>query len=130
MKLTPWMFTSAAVLCFLAVSIGAFGAHVLELLLVKNNRLATFETASYYHFFHALALLVMSVIDMPKILLRTQRFVAVCFVLGTCVFSGSLYLLSITNISILGAITPIGGVILLIAWAGVIKIGLKWNISQ
>jgi len=127
MKLTPWMFISAAVLCFLAVSIGAFGAHALESLLIENNRLATFETASHYHFFHALALLTLSLIDMPKKLLPTQKFVAICFVIGTCIFSGSLYLLSVTNVSFLGAVTPVGGVIFLLAWAGMVKIGWQWN---
>ena len=127
MKLTPWIFISGAVLCFLAVSIGAFGAHALESLLVENNRLATFETASHYHFFHALVLLILGLINMPKALLPTQQFVAICFILGVCIFSGSLYSLSVTNIGILGAITPIGGVIFLLAWIGMVKIGLQWK---
>ena len=127
MKLTPWIFISGALLCFLAVSIGAFGAHALETLLSENNRVATFETSSHYHFFHALVLLILRLIEMPKTLLLTQRFVAICFSIGVCIFSGSLYLLSVTNITFLGAITPLGGLILLLAWVGMLKIGFKWN---
>jgi len=130
MRLTPWIFISGALLCFLAVSIGAFGAHALEALLSENNRMATFETASHYHFFHGLVLLVLSLVDMPRALLPTLKFVVICFVFGICIFSGSLYLLSVTNIGTLGAITPIGGGGLLLAWAGMVKIGLQWKIKQ
>ena len=127
MKLTPWIFISGAVLCLLAVSIGAFGAHAFQAVLIENNKRLTFDTASQYHFFHALALLVFSNIEPPKGLLNVQRFVATCLIVGVCIFSGSLYLLSITNIAFLGALTPIGGVVLLMAWAGMIRMGFKWQ---
>ena len=127
MKLTLWIFISGAVLCLLAVSIGAFGAHAFQAVLIENNKRLTFDTASQYHFFHALALLVFSNIEPPKGLLSVQRFVAICLIVGVCIFSGSLYLLSITNIAFLGALTPIGGVVLLMAWAGMIRMGFKWQ---
>jgi len=128
MKVIPWIFTSGAVLCFLAVLVGAFGAHALEPLLLKNNRLDTFETASHYHFFHALGLLILGLIELPRKLLLTQRVTAICLVFGIFVFSGSLYCLSVTNVSFLGAITPFGGLMLLMAWGGMIKIGLQSKI--
>jgi len=130
MKLTPWVFISGAVLCLLAVLIGAFGAHALQAQLVENDKLTTFDTASQYHFFHAFALLLVSIIDMPRALLSTQRFVSLCFIVGVCIFSGSLYLLSITNIAFLGVLTPVGGVVLLMAWVGMMRIGFKWNYCE
>ena len=127
MKITPWIFVTGSVVCFLAVSLGAFGAHAFEQLLTEYDRLATYDTASSYHFFHGFALLLLSLVNEPKHLHKTKLIVAWCFIIGTFIFSGSLYLLSLTNIGLLGAITPIGGLLILFAWLGMIKIGLIWN---
>ena len=127
MKITSWIYVTGSVMCLLAVSLGAFGAHAFEQLLTEYDRLATYDTASSYHFFHGFALLLLSGIDEPKHLYTTKVIVAWCFIIGTIIFSGSLYLLSLTNIGFLGAITPMGGLLLLSAWLGMIKIGMVWD---
>ncbi len=103
-------FRISAIVGFLAVALGAFGAHGLHALLEKNGRLATWETAVLYHLAHAVVLLVIAG-------LRPLRAAAWWLMLaGVVVFSGTLYVLSLTNIKWLGAITPIGGVFLLLGW--------------
>lgn len=125
MKLQRFSYISGACLGFLAVLIGAFGAHGLEPILSENNRQATFETANYYHFLHALVLLFIGFFKGPEALMKTISFASRFMVLGVVVFSGSLYLLSITNVTWLGAITPIGGLFFLIAWGLLIKSGFQ-----
>jgi uncharacterized membrane protein YgdD (TMEM256/DUF423 family) len=99
-----------AVLALLAVAFGAFGAHALKEI-VTPERLQTFETGVRYQMYHALALLVMSALPLKNY--RAAWFLLI----GTIIFSGSLYLLVLTGIGIFGAITPIGGVLQLIGWA-------------
>ena len=109
--MTPRLaFQIAAVFSFLAVALGAFGAHGLKPVLTTLGTMDVFETAVRYQFFHSLAMLVVS---------RIRPFPASawwCFVLGIAVFSGSLYLLALTGIKWLGAITPIGGIAFLAGW--------------
>jgi uncharacterized membrane protein YgdD (TMEM256/DUF423 family) len=99
----------------LAVAIGAFGAHALKPFLLASNRADTFELAVRYQFYHALALfaagLAMNHIDSNKL-----RYSALCFLLGILLFSGSLYTLCFTGVTILGAVTPFGGVFFIIGW--------------
>lgn len=105
-----------AVLLALAVVIGAFGAHALGSRLDTYSR-GIYETAVIYHFFHALGLLIVSFL--PRIgALSASRAGWVCGLLcvGVVVFSGSLYLLAITGVRTLGAVTPIGGVAFIAAW--------------
>ena len=103
-------FRISAVLGFLAVALGAFGAHGLHDVLEKNGRLATWETAVLYHLTHAAVMLVIST-------LRPLRITAWWLMLaGIVIFSGTLYTLALTNMKWLGAITPIGGVCLLAGW--------------
>ncbi|TDI48500.1 MAG: DUF423 domain-containing protein [Acidobacteria bacterium] len=99
---------------FLAVALGAFGAHGLRQRL-SPDMLAIFETGVRYHVYHALALLVVAwVADKnPESLANAAGW---AFTLGIAVFSGSLYILSISGIRWLGAVTPIGGVALLVGW--------------
>jgi uncharacterized membrane protein YgdD (TMEM256/DUF423 family) len=99
-----------AALALLAVAFGAFGAHALRDV-VTPERLQTFETGVRYQMYHATALLVMSALP-----LKNYR-AAWLLLIGTIIFSGSLYLLVLTNISILGAVTPLGGVLQIIGWA-------------
>lgn len=101
----------AAAFGFMGVALGAFGAHGLKDRLLANETLATWETAVLYHLIHAVVLLVLT--NRHSI----QRGTFLCFASGIVVFSGTLYILSITGIKWLGAITPIGGVLLLIGWA-------------
>lgn len=107
-------FISGAIFAFLAVAIGAFGAHGLQSILVANDRVDTFETAVKYHMYHALALLITGILlqFFPGKLLENSVWL---FITGIFIFSGSLYALCLTNIRILGAITPIGGLCFLIA---------------
>ncbi|MDB6140871.1 MAG: rane protein [Verrucomicrobiaceae bacterium] len=100
----------AAIFGALAVALGAFGAHALEELLVKNGTVEIWRTASHYHFIHVLALLVLGLIGERAG--KSWTFLAA----GTLVFSGSLYLLALTNIKWLGAVTPVGGLLMIIGW--------------
>jgi uncharacterized membrane protein YgdD (TMEM256/DUF423 family) len=97
------------------VAIGAFGAHGLKDLLLANGRTETFETAVRYQFYHTFAILFLGLIG----LFRPQfniKGIAVLFLIGILIFSGSLYLLCLTNLLWLGAITPIGGLSFIISW--------------
>ncbi|MEX1668803.1 DUF423 domain-containing protein [Zhongshania guokunii] len=106
----------AAVLGFLAVALGAFGAHGLKASL-SAEMMAVYQTAVQYHFYHCFALLVVGLLMHSGVQLLPLRIAAVLFFLGVLVFSGSLYALALTEIRILGAITPIGGLMFLVAWA-------------
>ena len=106
----------AAVFLALAVGLGAFGAHGLKARLDANH-LDIYKTAVLYHFLHALGMLIVSVLP------RTGTFSpesanSVCWLLaaGILIFSGSLYVLAVTGVDQLGAITPIGGVAFIAAW--------------
>jgi uncharacterized membrane protein YgdD (TMEM256/DUF423 family) len=109
-----WLFLGA-ILGGVGVALGAFGAHGLRGR-VPGNLLAVWETASRYHLAHALALLavawVASRADGPAV-----RIAGSGFVLGILVFSGSLYLMTLTGAHWLGAITPIGGLAFILGWA-------------
>ncbi len=106
---------SAGIMGILSVGIGAFGAHGLETTLTNNGKLDTFETAVKYQFYHTLALLLLGVL-MLNYDQRYFGYAAIAFIGGIIVFSGSLYTLSLTNISVLGAITPIGGLGFILGW--------------
>jgi len=105
-----------AIMSFLAVALGAFGAHALENVLLLNGRVATYETANQYHFYHAFALLLQGVLARAGWVAKSLKPSVWLFLLGTVTFSGSLYILAVTDIAWMGAITPLGGLMLLIAW--------------
>jgi uncharacterized membrane protein YgdD (TMEM256/DUF423 family) len=90
--------------------LGAFGAHGLRNLLERNGTAATWETAVLYHLVHAAVLLALALSG------KANKSAFLCILIGVVIFSGSLYILSLTNIRWLGAITPIGGVSLLAGW--------------
>ncbi len=105
-----------AVVGFLAVSTGAFGAHGLSDRLKATGRLANYETAVQYQMYHALALMAVGLLSLAG---RSDRALSVAgwgFLVGTALFSGSLYILSLTGDKRLGMVAPIGGVALLIGW--------------
>lgn len=104
-------FRIAAALCFLAVALGAFGAHSLKATLQAHDMLGVWEKAVFYHFLHALAILILALHGVGN------RAPSLLFVAGIIFFSGSLYLLALTNIGWLGRITPVGGVCFLAGWA-------------
>jgi uncharacterized membrane protein YgdD (TMEM256/DUF423 family) len=100
----------AAGLGFLAVALGAFGAHGLKDVLAQNGTAAIWEKAVFYHFIHAVMLFLLA---------SRKPFAAGawwCFLAGIVIFSGSLYLLAATNVRWLGAVTPFGGVSLIAGW--------------
>lgn len=105
---------TASVLLALAVAIGAFGAHGLKAHL-SQEMLQTYRTGVEYHFYHALGLLLIGVLSVlyPSNLLNWSAFL---LTLGIILFSGSLYLMAITGIKWLGAITPIGGLSFIAGW--------------
>lgn len=99
----------------LGVTIGAFGAHALRPLLEANARTETFELAVRYQFYHSFAILFSGVL-MYHFPSRQINRAVVCFVIGIFIFSGSLYALSLTGVRVLGAVTPIGGVLFIVGW--------------
>jgi uncharacterized membrane protein YgdD (TMEM256/DUF423 family) len=107
-------FAAGAIAGFLAVALGAFGAHALKSRL-SADMLNVFEVGVRYHMYHALALLAAAwaCSRWPGQLTSASGWL---FLMGIIVFSGSLYLLSITGLRWLGAITPIGGLTLLSGW--------------
>jgi uncharacterized membrane protein YgdD (TMEM256/DUF423 family) len=109
----------AAIFGFLAVALGAFGAHGLKTTLELNGTLAIWQTAALYHLVHAVVLLVLAQRDAPP------RASVLLFAAGIVVFSGSLYLLAVTNVKWLGAITPLGGLSLLAGW-----LSLAWRSAR
>lgn len=102
----------------LAVALGAFGAHGLKHI-ATESALQTWNTAAQYHFYHALALLVIGILvkDYPRAIISGRLMLA-----GIVLFSGSLYALALSQIKILGAITPLGGVCFLLGWLWLAKI--------
>jgi uncharacterized membrane protein YgdD (TMEM256/DUF423 family) len=104
-----------SVAAFLAVALGAFGAHGLRGRL-SPEMMSVFQTGVQYHMSHALAILLVGAImgRLSGWLIQTAGW---CFVAGIIFFSGSLYLLAVTGVTILGAITPIGGLLFLAGWA-------------
>ena len=116
---------TGATLAMLAVIIGAFSAHGLKQMLDPYD-LAIFETAARYQMYHAIALLIVGILaSMPQFSTRWLKLAAIVFVLGIVLFSGSLYLLALSGIRWLGAITPLGGVAFVFGWLLLIVAGLK-----
>ncbi|MDB4987145.1 MAG: rane protein [Myxococcaceae bacterium] len=111
-------FTSAAILGFLSVALGAFGAHGLKARLAAlpdgADRLEWWKTAALYHLTHALALALTAGWFGDT---RAGRFACSAFILGIVLFSGSLYTMTLTGVRWLGAVTPLGGLALLAGWA-------------
>ena len=110
----------ASALGFLGVALGAFGAHGIKKMLEADpdaaQRLGWWDTASKYHLIHALAVAFTAVlaahVDGPS-----PRLAGWLFTGGIVLFSGSLYAMTLTNLKVLGAVTPIGGLLLLAGWA-------------
>ncbi len=110
-----WPATGATALA-LAVIFGAFGAHGLQSRLDASSR-SVYETAVMYHFFHALGLLIVSLMPKSGYLSQSQAsWICGLLAAGIVLFSGSLYVLAITRIPWLGAITPVGGIAFILGW--------------
>jgi uncharacterized membrane protein YgdD (TMEM256/DUF423 family) len=109
-----WLLIMGALMGFMAVAAGAFGAHALKQKL-EPEMLSVFEVGARYQIYHALAICLTAL----AISIIPGQFMPIAgwlFFAGSIIFSGSLYLLALTGIKILGAITPIGGVLLLAGW--------------
>lgn len=119
------ILTIAGISGALAVGLGAFGAHGLEPILIQNGRLDTFETAVSYHFYHTLGLLGLGILALIQPEWKGLSLAAWGMFLGILIFSGSLYILSLTGITWLGAITPIGGVGFILGWLALAYAVLK-----
>jgi uncharacterized membrane protein YgdD (TMEM256/DUF423 family) len=104
-----------ALAALLAVAFGAFGAHALRGRLDEYAR-GVFETAVQYHFYHALALALVGVLLLSQPATALLKSSGWLFLIGIAVFSGSLYLLAITGIKWLGAVTPLGGLAFIAGW--------------
>ena len=116
-------FTMGALLAGLAVAAGAFGAHGLRDRLAPDM-LTVFETGVRYHMYHALALLAVAwaTVRWPE---SSAVLAGWLFVAGIVIFSGSLYVLALSGVRWLGAITPLGGLCFLGGWAV-----LVWSVSR
>lgn len=105
----------SAISGLIAVALGAFGAHALKAKLTDSGLLDTFQTAVSYQFYHTLALLAIAIIAMkfPSTWLHYSGY---SMILGILLFSGSLYILCLTGMKWLGAITPLGGLAFILGW--------------
>ncbi|KUP26360.1 DUF423 domain-containing protein [Paenibacillus sp. DMB5] len=110
-----------AILAMLSVMIGAFGAHMLKTV-ISSDDLAVYETGVHYHMVHAIGLLVIAVLIGQWGESARLRWAGWLLIAGIVLFSGSLYVLSISGITILGAITPLGGVCFIAGW-----VSLAWE---
>lgn len=114
------MIAAGALSAALAVAIGAFGAHGLKDRLAPDL-LEIFETGVRYHFYAAFGLVAAGLAAERRVDHRGGRVAAWSFLLGTLFFSGSLYLLAVTGARWLGAVTPIGGVALIVAFVALAR---------
>lgn len=107
----------AAILGGTSVIFGAFASHALQNQL-SDRAIEIWETGTKYQMYHALALIVVALLLLTSLYQNSMPLIVAgyAFILGIVLFSGSLYALSLTGIKILGAITPIGGVALIIGW--------------
>lgn len=113
---------SGSIFAFLSVALGAFGAHFLKTK-ISEESLKVFQTGVQYQIFHALALLLVSLMfERDPATFRTTSWL---FIAGIIIFSGSLYTLAVTGVRSFGAITPIGGVCFLVGWLFWIKAALR-----
>ena len=116
MKLNPQIALKlSAVAGAMAVALGAFGAHGLKDLLVEQGRMETWQTAVFYHLTHVIVMLVLTVLQ------PWRQLAWVAMAGGVVVFSGSLYVLCLTGMTWLGAITPLGGLLLILGWLALLR---------
>jgi len=115
------VLVAAALLGFCAVAFGAFGAHYLKTIL-SPEQLQWWEKGVQYQFYHLAPILFLAFWQAPQ-----AKSIAFFFLLGCICFSGSLYLMALTNMRFLGAVTPVGGLFFLIGWARIVYEFLKKN---
>jgi uncharacterized membrane protein YgdD (TMEM256/DUF423 family) len=128
----PWL-VAAAVNGLMAIAMGAFAAHGLRSTL-DADALGWIDTGSRYQMWHALVLL-----GVALLLLRAQpgrdrrllQVIAWCILVGTVLFAGSLYLLALTHSDAFAWVTPVGGIVLMLGWFGLVLLGvLRWRVTD
>ena len=105
-----WTFRAAAVLGFFGVVLGAAGAHGLKQALSSFDTADIWGTAVFYQLVHAVALLALAAAG------RASQVLAALWIAGIAIFSGTLYVIALSELKWLGAVTPIGGLLLLAGW--------------
>jgi uncharacterized membrane protein YgdD (TMEM256/DUF423 family) len=125
------ILSTGAILGMIAIILGAFGAHALKKVL-SIEQLSTFETGVRYQMYHALFLLFFGLMkDIPQ---KTKKAIYFLVLFGVILFSGSIYLLATNDLTsfdfkIIGFVTPIGGLLLILAW-GVLLMNIMNKKSQ
>ena len=111
-----------AIMAGLGVVLGAFGAHALKDKFSEPRYAAIWETAVQYHMYHAIGLIVIGILSNDALLGASSLLSWAGYLMfaGIIFFSGSLYILAVTGVKKLGAITPIGGVLFILAWIFVV----------
>ena len=119
--------TAGSLLGGLAVAAGAFGAHGLKTFLEAHGQAANWETAARYALFHALATVAVGTLAAVR---PTPGLTAAgcCFLVGTAIFSGCLFALALSGVKLLGAVVPIGGVLLIGGWMLLAYAG--WHVTD
>lgn len=117
--MTQFALAAAAVYGLIGVVLGAFGAHALSARLTADLQ-AIWHTAVEYQFYHALALLGLGVLLRGGLASGWLSAAAICFCVGVLIFSGSLYILALSGLRWWGAITPIGGLLLIAGWVALL----------
>jgi uncharacterized membrane protein YgdD (TMEM256/DUF423 family) len=118
MKMDKKLISTGALFGMIAIILGAFGAHALKKVL-PTEQLVTFETGVRYQMYHALFLIFISMI--AGLSDKTKKTIYFFVLSGVCLFSGSIYLLATNSITpfdfrVIGFVTPIGGLLLIVAW--------------
>ena len=125
MKPESFFLVLAALLGFLAVGLGAFGAHGLSTIL-SAKQLAIYKTAVDYQFYHTFALFLTALwLKMTTVKSKQLIIAGWAFFIGVLLFSGSLYILSVSSIKMIGMITPLGGLCFLVGWVALLLHGVK-----
>ncbi|PHQ25541.1 hypothetical protein CLH62_13540 [Marinobacter guineae] len=117
---------AGGVLALLAVMAGAFGAHGLRGL-VSERGLEVFQTAVTYQMYHSIALVLVAILAALGLSRKLLGWAAGFYLAGILLFSGSLYLLVLTEIRWIGPVTPLGGVCFMVGWALLIAAGINRN---
>ena len=126
MQAKQWIIT-AGISLLLAVALGAFGAHALEASLTAKGLTAVWETSSRYHFYHSFALLAIAWLQ-DRLPAAKLQWPGLFFLLGIIFFSGSLYVMGLTGVKVLGAITPVGGVLFMLGWGlMIVQVAKHWS---
>lgn len=110
-----WFLRIGGLFGALAVALGAFGAHVVKPIL-DPQLYENYQTAVQYHMYHTLALIGVAILSQRFPQRKLLSWSGWLFIVGIIIFSGSLYVLSLSGLRFLGAITPIGGVAFVVAW--------------